>query len=139
MLTSPPSATPSSILILFPSASGEGRRGGVRLRRLDAAEGASERASSPLVRHPPPAPSLEREGSGGEYRTNRPVLGKNPRYGSSAYTRVSTDQPSSLTSSCVKASFSPAATRIICSTRSSPVTSSVTGCSTCSRVFISRK
>ena len=36
-------------------------------------------------------------------------------------------------------SFSPAATRVICSTRSMPVTSSVTGCSTCSRVFISRK
>ena len=36
-------------------------------------------------------------------------------------------------------SGSPAATRIICSTRSMPVTSSVTGCSTCRRVFISRK
>ena len=36
-------------------------------------------------------------------------------------------------------SRSPAAERIISSTRSSPVTSSVTGCSTCSRVFISRK
>jgi propionyl-CoA carboxylase alpha chain len=47
----------------FPSPPGEGRRGGVRLKPLDAAEGASERASSPLVRHPPPSPSLEREGS----------------------------------------------------------------------------
>jgi propionyl-CoA carboxylase alpha chain len=46
----------------FPSPAGEGRRGGVRLKRLNAAEGASERASSPLVRHPPPSPSLEREG-----------------------------------------------------------------------------
>ena len=36
-------------------------------------------------------------------------------------------------------SGSPAATRIICSTRSTPVISSVTGCSTCRRVFISRK
>ena len=35
--------------------------------------------------------------------------------------------------------FSPAATRIICSTRSRPVMASVTGCSTWSRVFISRK
>ena len=48
---------------IFPSPSGEGPRGGVRLKPLDAAEGASERASSPLVRHPPPSPSLEREGS----------------------------------------------------------------------------
>jgi protein ImuB len=47
--------------ILLPSPSGEGRRGGVRLKSLDAAEGASERASSPLVRYPPPAPSLKRE------------------------------------------------------------------------------
>ena len=42
-------------------------------------------------------------------------------------------------SSCVKASRSPATTRSCCSTRSTPSTCSVTGCSTCSRVFISRK
>ena len=36
-------------------------------------------------------------------------------------------------------SASPAATRSCSSTRSRPVTSSVTGCSTCSRAFISRK
>ena len=36
-------------------------------------------------------------------------------------------------------SRSPAAIRSCCSTRSRPVTSSVTGCSTCSRVFISMK
>jgi propionyl-CoA carboxylase alpha chain len=47
----------------LPSPSGEGGRGGVRLKPLDVAEGASERASSPLVRHPPPSPSLEREGN----------------------------------------------------------------------------
>jgi protein ImuB len=47
---------------VFPSPAREGCRGGVRLKPLDAAEGASERASSPLVRHPPPSPSLEREG-----------------------------------------------------------------------------
>jgi len=35
--------------------------------------------------------------------------------------------------------FLDPATRIICSTRSMPVMSSVTGCSTCNRVFISRK
>ena len=43
------------------------------------------------------------------------------------------------TDSCVNDSGSPAATRSCSATRSSPVTSSVTGCSTCSRVFISRK
>ena len=36
-------------------------------------------------------------------------------------------------------SGSPAAEEIISSTRSSPVTDSVTGCSTCKRVFISKK
>ena len=39
--------------------------------------------------------------------------------------------------SCVSGSGSPAATRNCHSTRSSPVIASVTGCSTCSRVFIS--
>src|SRR6266705_1425604 len=53
--------------------------------------------------------------------------------------RLSTAQPASFTSCCLIASGSRAATRIICSTISIPVTSSVTGCSTCSRVFISRK
>ena len=48
-------------------------------------------------------------------------------------------QPSRLTWAWVSGSASPAATRIISSTRSSPVMHSVTGCSTCSRVFISRK
>ncbi|HUE79963.1 MAG TPA: DNA polymerase Y family protein [Sphingomicrobium sp.] len=43
---------------LFPSPSGEGRRGGERMKPLDAAEEAASRASSPLVRHPPPTPSL---------------------------------------------------------------------------------
>lgn len=46
----------------FPSPSGEGCRGGARLKRLNVAEGASSRASSPLLRHPPPSPSLAREG-----------------------------------------------------------------------------
>ena len=41
--------------------------------------------------------------------------------------------------SCVKGSGSPAATRNCARTRSTPVTHSVTGCSTCRRVFISRK
>ena len=45
--------------------------------------------------------------------------------------------PASGTASCVSGSFSPAAIRNCHSTRSSPVIASVTGCSTCSRVFIS--
>ena len=53
--------------------------------------------------------------------------------------RLSTAQPLSFTSFCFNDNFSPAALRIICSTRSMPVTNSVTGCSTCSRVFISKK
>ncbi len=47
--------------------------------------------------------------------------------------------PRVRTWSWVSGSASPAAIRSCSSTRSSPVTSSVTGCSTCSRVFISRK
>ena len=42
-------------------------------------------------------------------------------------------------SACASGSGSPRATRSCHSTRSSPVMASVTGCSTCSRVFISRK
>ena len=44
-----------------------------------------------------------------------------------------------FTSSCLNGSGSPAAMRICRWTRSRPVTNSVTGCSTCRRVFISRK
>ena len=55
---------------------------------------------------------------------------------SSAFTRASIAWPVIVTST---SSGSPAATRSCSSTRSSPVTSSVTGCSTCSRAFISRK
>jgi hypothetical protein len=42
-------------------------------------------------------------------------------------------------SSCAKDSFSPAAIRICSRTMSTPVVASVTQCSTCTRVFISRK
>jgi protein ImuB len=47
---------------IFPSPSGEGRRGGVRPNGLNAREEASEAASSRFMRHPPPSPSLAREG-----------------------------------------------------------------------------
>ena len=70
----------------------------------------------------------------------RPGDGRNaPPAGSSALTRTSMAQPRRSTSSWVKLSGSPEATRICSRTRSMPVTSSVTGCSTWSRVFISRK
>jgi protein ImuB len=48
--------------VASPPRQGRGLRGGMRSKGLNALEKASERASSPLVRHPPPAPSLEREG-----------------------------------------------------------------------------
>ena len=47
--------------------------------------------------------------------------------------------PAASATACVHGSGSPAATRSCACTRSTPVTASVTGCSTCSRVFISRK
>ena len=47
---------------IFPSTSGEGRRGGVRPSGLNAREEAPEAASSRFIRHPHPGPSLEREG-----------------------------------------------------------------------------
>jgi protein ImuB len=46
----------------LPSPSGEGRRGGVRSKGLNAREDASSAALSRFIRHPPPSPSLEREG-----------------------------------------------------------------------------
>jgi len=47
--------------------------------------------------------------------------------------------PAGLTSSCLRLSDSPAASRICSFTTSIPVTISVMACSTCIRVFISRK
>jgi len=48
--------------VASPPIQGRGPRGGVLSKGLNALEKASERTSSPLVRHPPPAPSLEGEG-----------------------------------------------------------------------------
>ncbi len=76
---------------------------------------------------------------GSDSEMTSPPVGRKPRAGSSAYTRASMAWPVSVTSSCVNPSGSPAATRTCHSTRSRPVTSSVTGCSTCRRVFISMK
>ena len=72
----------------------------------------------------------------------RPGEGRNlPPAGSSALMRTSMAWPrrDASTSAWVIGSGSPDATLICHSTRSMPVITSVTGCSTCSRVFISRK
>ena len=58
---------------------------------------------------------------------------------SSALMRHSIAWPRSTTSSWRDDSGSPAATRMPSLTMSMPVTISVTQCSTCTRVFISRK
>ena len=67
--------------------------------------------------------------AGGQEAVRR-ILGIDPRLN-----RV----PCNAISAWLMVSFSPAAIRTCHSTRSHPVTSSVTGCSTCSRVFISMK
>ena len=60
-------------------------------------------------------------------------------HGSSALIRHSSAWPEKVTSFCENDSASPAATWICSFTRSRPVTSSVTPCSTWIRVFISMK
>ncbi len=72
-------------------------------------------------------------------RTTVPPEGRKPLAGSSAQMRASTACPVRVMSSCAKGSRSPAATLSCHSTRSRPVTNSVTGCSTWRRVFISMK
>ena len=74
-----------------------------------------------------------------ERRRRVPLDGRKPASGSSAMTRASMAWPSKRTSSCANGSGSPAATRSCSSTRSRPVTASVTGCSTCRRALTSRK
>lgn len=81
------------------------------------------------VRAPPPCGSCS--------ASTVPPDGRNPRAGSSAQTRASTACPVSVMSAWAYGRRSPEATRSCHSTRSSPVTSSVTGCSTWRRVFIS--
>ena len=134
--TSPPSSTPSSTLTPAPDPPGAPRAADApgKPGAPDTA-GSAEPPAGAGPSEPPAAPAAR----GGRYRRSRPVAGRKSRSGSSAYTRASIAQPSMRTSSWVKGSGSPAAIRIIHSTRSSPVTASVTGCSTWSRVFISRK
>ena len=68
-----------------------------------------------------------------------PVAGRKLASGFSAQMRASIAWPRILRSACVAGSGSPEATRSCHSTRSCPLMASVTGCSTCRRVFISMK
>ena len=72
-------------------------------------------------------------------RTTRPGAGRKPAPASSALMRHSKACPRSSTSACASGSGAPPAISICARTRSKPLTSSVTGCSTWMRVFISRK
>ena len=75
---------------------------------------------------------------GADHSVIGPGVGRKPRPGSSALMRNSIAWPmGSGTPSSVRRA--PCATRIIARTMSMPVVSSVTGCSTCRRVFTSRK
>src|SRR5450756_1944642 len=84
--------------------------------------------------------------SGHRTATTGPAEGRKPAEGSSAFSRTSTACPpvsraasTSPWSSPSSASPAPSAIRSWSATRSRPRTSSVTGCSTWSRAFISRK
>ena len=79
-------------------------------------------------------------GPWGSCRSNTlPVSGTKPASASSAKMRHSMALPCHCTCSCRRGNASPWATRNCHSTKSKPVTISVTGCSTCRRVFISKK
>ncbi len=76
---------------------------------------------------------------GGLQTASSPIEGRKPLLGSSAYTLASIECPLWVTSCCEIPSGRPAATSSCFWTRSTPVVISVTGCSTCILVFISRK
>src|SRR5690554_3188018 len=83
--------------------------------------------------------ALARPGSGSRYSCSWPLAGRKSWSGSSAYSRTSIAWPCRGICCWVSGSGSPRAMRSCHSTRSSPVMASVTGCSTCNRVFISMK
>ena len=120
-----------------PGARGRSRRAGRRPRRR-ASRAASRSAAGRRAR-PPGACRRGHPGPPGRRsRSIRPGAGAKPREGSSALIRHSIACP------CRGArpssdSGSPAATRSCSRTMSIPVTSSVTGCSTCRRAFSSMK
>ena len=99
---------------------------------------ASSESKAPPTTLPCSTPASSRTPGplGGRQRVTVPGVGRNPRPGSSPLIRNSTACP--RTAGVAASSRSPAATRNISRTRSTPVTSSVTGCSTWSRVLTSR-
>ena len=90
-----------------------------------------------LIASPGRTPVSIRAPSGKRRWDRRPVAGRKPAGTSSAYSRASNAWPVIAMSCCCRGSGSPLATRSCHSTRSIPVIASVTGCSTCRRVFIS--
>ena len=113
---------------------GAGRRPRRRACRERCRSGAAPRSPGPQwvsTRTPGPAGDAEVVESG-------PAPGRKSRSGSSALMRHSMAWPLA-SAQPVRREQAPAATRSCSATRSRPVTSSVTGCSTCRRAFSSRK
>src|SRR5207244_2296294 len=94
----------------------------------------SARPRRPSARARPPASIRMPSPEGSSSRSTLPGEGRKPFAGSSAYTRHSIAVRRCAISSWRQGSRSPWATRSWATTRSSSVTSSVTGCSTWSRV-----
>ena len=95
----------------------------------------------PARRRRPRAPS-RRGRRGRSARAGRgscPRSGRSPRRDPRRRAAPRSAWPRGRTSACARPSGSPRATRSCAATRSMPVTSSVIGCSTWRRVFISRK
>jgi len=115
----------------------------VRLLARDSECGRSvlRSAGHSTVGRPSPPPRRCRSGrpsrSVRDSRRLRPGDGRKLRIGSSALTRHSIACPWRVSSACETSRPSPAAIRICCLTRSTPVTISVIGCSTWSRAFTS--
>ncbi len=124
-------------------ASRRRRRPGARPRRRGSARVRSAWRSSGRRRRPdlpPTATPLSTRTSRSPIMNSsrRPVDGRKPPGGVlGVEPRLDRVAASKAIWSCVSGSGSPAATRSCHSTRSRPVIASVTGCSTCSRVFIS--
>ena len=100
---------------------------------------ASIESKAPDTTDPATTPASSRTPGpvGGTNAVTVPGAGRNERPGSSALIRNSMLCPRAGRS-VLQRSFSPAAIRNCSRTRSTPVVSSVTGCSTCSRVLTSR-
>ena len=97
-----------------------------------------ESKSAGIVSPSPTPVSTRTPGPDGSSRSAiRPGDGAKSRSGSSALSRASTAWP--ISAGRLPSRLPPPATRIWAFTRSTPVVASVIGCSTCRRVFTSRK